>query len=187
MNAIYLRLSGLIMAALLCLCTSCDPAEVKEKESNVVTSVNVEMLVSSETLKWAEGSFIITFSPSGRTEKIPADEIFFAFEAKPSTDIEALLLEEFKSKKVMKASCRTTCDGNDTKITVKPDLKVKQGIAATDDTKYDYEVTAYISYHKGLGAEHSTHSHNHGLGLKGSGLNDFLSRHNISLAWIDIL
>lgn len=180
----YLKLTGMMTAALLCLFTSCEPIE--DEDSNVVTTVNVEMLVSAETLKWAEGNFIITFSPSGKTEKIPANEVFFAFEAKPSTAIETLMLKEFKSTKVMKASCSTICNASDTKVTVTPDLKIRAGIATTDDKEYDYEVTGCISYHKFLGAEHTTHSYSHGFGLKGTELAGFLTGNNISLVSLDI-
>lgn len=181
----YLKLTGLMMSALLCMFTSCtSDDDDKVIGDGGVTSVKVEMLVSAETLKWAEGSFVVTFSPSGKTEEITANDIFFAIEANPVTDAE--LLKEFKSKKVMKATSNFMCDRSDTKVTVKPNLKVKQGTATTDDVTYDYEVTGAISYHKGIGGEHGTHSRDAQSGIKGSILADYLRKHNISLVWIDL-
>lgn len=185
----YLKLTGLMLSALLCLFTSCesDDDDADKGHTGGVSSVEVEMLVSSETLKWAEGSFVVTFSPSGRVEEIPVNEIYFAIEANPTTDAEKKLLEQFQSKKVMKTTSKYVCDASDTKVTVTPKLNIKQGTVTTDDVKYDYEVTGVISYRKGLTGVHSTDSHSREIGCVGSGLEGLLKRKNISLVWIDLL
>lgn len=181
-----LRLTGLMMSALLCLFTSCssDDDDDDDKGLTGMTAVEVDVLTSAETLLWTDGAFVVTFSPSGMTAEIRANEVSFATEADPEKD--AALLTAFSSKKVMKATCKTMCDRNDTKIVVAPSLSIKQGTVLTDDVKYDYEVTGVIRYGNTPESVRRTSNYVGNTGIKGSTLNNYLQNRSIPIVSLEI-
>lgn len=180
----YLKLTGLMMSALLCLFTSCEKDDDNTEPTGVAT-VQVEMFVASETLDWAEGSFVVTFLPSGETAQLTANNIIFAIDANPVTDAGTLKL--FKSAKVKKATLTATCNRSDKKISVTPNLKVKQGTATTDDMNYDYEVAGIIKYQERLGKIQSNADYKGQRGLKGTAVESYLNNNrNLPIVSLDV-
>ena len=182
----YLKLTGLMMSALLCLFTSCVSNDDNDDNgtSSGVATAEVELLISAETLEWAEGSFVITFLPSGKTEEVSVNDIMFAFNANPVEDKE--LLTYFKSKNVKRATHKTLCSEKVDEISVKQNLKVKQGVATTDDVTYQFEVAAGIHYGSSLYGGKSTSGNKSETNIKGSGLESFLSRNSAAFAFLYI-
>lgn len=182
-----LKLTGLMMSAVLCLFTSCSGDN--DDEENVISggsaSVEVQLAISSESFDWIDGSFIITYSPSGKTEEVSVNNVLFAIDANPTNDAE--LLSFIKSGKAKKYTYKATCDRGETKISVTPNIKVKPGVEIKDDAKYSYEVSGIIRYQKSLGSWISS-SGNYGSSIvHGDNMDKYIAEHNsLPFVWINI-
>lgn len=181
-----MKLTGLMMSVLLCLFTSCGGDEEGDGGGSTgVATVQVDMFVASETLSFAEGSFVITFSPSGKREEIKVNDLIFAFDANPVTD--AGYLEKFKSAHVKKGTITMMCNRSDTKISIRPNLRVKAGVATTDDKNYDYEVAGVIKYQNRDGSIQKNSQYSGQRGLQGSVIESYLDKmNNLDLVYLNV-
>lgn len=174
----YLKLTGLMISALLCLFTSCSTDDDGNgNEPTGVASVQVDVLAAAETLEFVDGSFVVTFSPSGQTKEISANDIIFAFDANPVT--EASMLKSFKSTHVKKATVSAMCNRSDKEITVKSNLKLKQGTKTTEDVNYDFEVAARINYQLSNGSKEKK-DYAGQRGIMGNAIESYVSKINSS-------
>ena len=182
----YLKLTGLMMmSALLCLFTSCSKDDDEKAITGGVASVEVQLAISAQSLDLVEGSFIVTFEPSGRTEEIRVNNILFSIDANPVTDAE--LIKCIRSEKAKKYTFKTTCDRSETKISVKPNINIKPGVTIKDDAQYPYEVSGIINYDQTFGSGRSSRGDIGDPSISGSGFAEYVARYNkLSLIWIEL-
>lgn len=181
----YLKLTGLLMSALLCLFTSCtndDDDDVEKTETGVAT-VEVSLFVSSETLAWTEGSFIVSFSPSGKKQEVTANDIIFAIDANKVTD--AAYITSFESKNVKKTNVTINCDASDKQISIEPNFKVKPGFSPKEGETYWFEAMGVIDYKRAFTSLHNKDYTGASL-KKGEDPNVFIKNLNSPFVWLDI-
>lgn len=183
----YLYLTGLMMSALLCLFTACvtdDDDDFGGSSQTDIANAEVKLIMSDETLKWAEGSFVITYSPSGKTEEVAINDLTFAFSPNPVTDAD--LQKYLQSPNLKKTSKTTLCTERVDKITVTPKIRIKSGIDTSADATYQFEMAASIHYGKTIEKGQSTSGKVSLTNVKGSELESTVKRNGISLAVLEI-
>ena len=164
----------LLMSAFVCLFTSCSKDdEEKTVSGGGVTSVELQLAVSSQSFDWMDGSFTITFLPSGRKEEVSANSVLFAIDANPVTDAE--LLRFIKSGRAKKYTFTTTCDGSEKQIVVKSNIKIKSGVEIKEDAAYDFEVSGILNYRKGLNSGVASRDDTGNPGISGKVLTKYIS------------
>ena len=162
----FMKLTGLMMSALLCLFTSCSSDDEKDDPVSGPKTVKVTVLMNADALQWIDGTFEVQILPSGRKEKINVNDITFAFNADAVADksyIEGSFIKDIK-----KATLTTVCDGSEKKVILSPNLKVKSGVQLSDDVKYNLELTGIISQEYELNKVYASKEHQAANGFLGS-------------------
>lgn len=162
----FMKLTGLMMSALLCLFTSCSSDDPKDDPVSGPSTVKVTVLMNADALQWVEGTIDVKILPSGRKEKINVNDITFAFNADAVAD--KSYIGSFKNKDVKKATLTTVCDGSEQKVILTPNLKVKSGAQLSDDVKVNMEITGVIAKELGLNKANAKDNHFSAIGIVGS-------------------
>ncbi|MCQ2213960.1 MAG: hypothetical protein MJZ36_10005 [Bacteroidaceae bacterium] len=179
-----MKLSGLMMSALLCMFTSCTSNDEKKQEPvSGPSTVEVTVYMGSETLNVVEGSFVVQSMPSGQKSEINVNNIIFAFDATSAADKAYTTVFTSKAKK---ATLKIVCDASEKEVTITPNLKVKSGIQLSDDVKYTYEVTGVITQNYGLGRT-NTDDNTFTNTAKGSKFEEVVRNNNTSLLTLKLL
>lgn len=161
----FMKLTGLMMSALLCLFTSCSSDDEKDDPVSGPSTVKVTVLMNADALQWVEGTFDIQILPSGRKEKINVNDITFAFNADAVAD--KSYLSNFTIKDIKKATLTTVCDGSEQKVILTPNLKVKSGAQLSADVKVNLELNGIISKELSLGSAKATSNSSWSRGIPG--------------------
>lgn len=168
----FMKLTGLMMSALLCLFTSCSSDDEKDDPVSGPSTVKVTVLMNADALQWVEGTIDVKILPSGRKEKINVNDITFAFNADPVAD--KLYLEKFKNKDVKKATLTTVCDGSEQQVILTPNLQAKSGLSG--DVKYNMELTGIIKKELAIGQSNASDNHFSANGIAASDAESALNK-----------
>lgn len=180
-----MKLSGLMMSALLCMFASCTSNDEKEDEiQSGPKTVEATVYIASETLDCVEGSFIVESLPSGKKSEISANSVMFAFDA--TTEADKGFTKGLTSKKIKKASLTIVCDASEKEVTITPNLKVKSGLQIDADGAYTYEVAGVLSQKLGLnGAQTPSNTFAHTV--KGSAFESLVESNNTTLERLELM